>query len=126
MSQYQSAKDVSNTKWGIWLPVAVIVAAFLAYFYAPASSSAYVSMAILVGGFVIAALLFFVSPSGKQFIAFSRDAYREARKVVWPTRVDVLKLTGVVVVFVIIMALFIWGVDKTLEWFLYDLILGRV
>lgn len=126
MSQHQSAKDVSTAKWGVWLPVVIIVATFLAYFYAPKSSSIYVSMAILMGGFAVATLLFFISPTGKLFVVFSRDAYREARKVVWPTRVDVLKLTGVVVVLVVVMALFIWGVDKALEWFLYDLILGRV
>jgi preprotein translocase SecE subunit len=34
---------------------------------------------------------------------------------VWPERNDVFKLTGVVSVFVLIMAFFMWGVDKVLE-----------
>ena len=120
MSQTQ---EVSGSKWGIWVPIAILVAAFLAYFYAPKTGSVYVPPAILTGGFILAIVVFFVSPTGKAFVAFARDAYREARKVVWPTRSEVLKLTGVVFVFVAVLAMFMWGVDKFLEWFLYDFIL---
>ena len=120
MSQTQ---EVSGSKWGIWVPIAILVAAFLAYFYAPKTGSVYVPPAILAGGFILAIVAFFVSPTGKAFVAFARDAYREARKVVWPTRSEVLKLTGVVFVFVAVLAMFMWGVDKFLEWFLYDFIL---
>jgi preprotein translocase subunit SecE len=120
MSQTQ---EVSGSKWGIWIPITILVAAFLAYFYAPKTGSVYVPSAILAGGFVLAVVAFFVSPTGKAFVAFARDAYREARKVVWPTRSEVLKLTGVVFVFVAVLAMFMWGVDKFLEWFLYDFIL---
>jgi preprotein translocase subunit SecE len=56
-----------------------------------------------------------VSPTGKWFVSFAAESYREARKVVWPERNDVFKLTGVVSVFVLIMAFFMWGVDKVLE-----------
>jgi preprotein translocase subunit SecE len=64
-----------------------------------------------------------VSPSGKAFVAFAKDAVRETKKVVWPTRKEVLQMAGVVFLFVFVMALFILGVDKTIEWVLYDLIL---
>jgi preprotein translocase subunit SecE len=33
-------------------------------------------------------------------------------------------MTGYVFAFVFVMALFLWLTDKTLEWALYDLILG--
>ena len=61
---------------------------------------------------------------GRQFIAFARDASREVKKVVWPTRKESLQMTGYVFAFVVLMALFLWFTDKTLEWVLYDLILG--
>ncbi|MFZ9670905.1 MAG: preprotein translocase subunit SecE, partial [Burkholderiaceae bacterium] len=32
--------------------------------------------------------------------------------------------TGIVFVFVFVMALFLWLTDKSLEWVLYDLLLG--
>ncbi len=68
--------------------------------------------------------LFFTSESGKQLIAFGRDSVRETRKVVWPVRKEAMQMTGYVFAFVFIMALFMWFTDKTLEWLLYDLILG--
>ena len=44
--------------------------------------------------------------------------------MVWPTRKESLQMTGYVFAFVVLMALFLWFTDKTLEWVLYDLILG--
>ena len=71
-----------------------------------------------------AVALFFTSESGKQLIAFGRDAIRETKKVVWPTRKEAMQMTGYVFAFVFVMALFLWLTDKTLEWVLYDLVLG--
>jgi preprotein translocase subunit SecE len=43
---------------------------------------------------------------------------------VWPTRKESLQTAGIVFAFVVVMALFLWVSDKTLEYLLYDLILG--
>jgi preprotein translocase subunit SecE len=67
---------------------------------------------------------FFVSEAGRQLIAFGRDSVRETKKVVWPSRSEALQMTGYVFAFVLVMALFLFLTDKTLEWVLYDLILG--
>ena len=67
---------------------------------------------------------FFLSEPGKQLLAFGRDAWRETQKVVWPSRKEAIQMTGYVFAFVVVMALFLWLTDKTLEWVLYDLILG--
>lgn len=67
---------------------------------------------------------FFTSESGKSLIAYGRDSSREVRKVVWPSRKEATQMTGYVFAFVFVMALFLWLTDKTLEWALYDLILG--
>ena len=64
------------------------------------------------------------SLTGKRFLQFARDSIAEVKKVVWPTRKETLQTTLAVFVFVILMALFLWTVDKSLEWVLYDLILG--
>ena len=71
-----------------------------------------------------AVALFFTSESGKQLVAFGRDSVRETKKVVWPERKEALQMTGYVFAFVVLMALYMWITDKTLEWVLYDLILG--
>ena len=68
--------------------------------------------------------LFFISESGRQLVAFGRDAVRETKKVVWPTRKEAMQMTGYVFAFVFLMALYMWITDKTLEWLIFDLILG--
>jgi len=68
--------------------------------------------------------VFFTSAPGKELIAFGQDSIKELRKVVWPTRPEATQMTLYVFAFVVVMALFLWLTDKTLEWVLYDLILG--
>ena len=60
----------------------------------------------------------------EQLIGFGRESAREVRKVVWPTRKEAMQMTGYVMAFVFVMALFMFLTDKTLEWVFYDLILG--
>ena len=79
------------------------------------------ALLLLVAG---AVAMFFISESGRQLIAFGRDAVKETKKVVWPARKEALQMTGYVFAFVVVMALFLFLTDKTLEWVLYDLILG--
>jgi preprotein translocase subunit SecE len=67
---------------------------------------------------------FFTSEPGKQLIAYGRDSVKEVRKVVWPTRKEAAQMTAYVFAFVVIMALFLWLTDMTLEWVLYKLVLG--
>ena len=71
-----------------------------------------------------AVAMFFTTESGKQLIAFGRDSVRETKKVVWPARKEAMQMTGYVFAFVIVMAFFLFLTDKTLEWVLYDLVLG--
>ena len=71
-----------------------------------------------------AVAVFFTAESGKQLIAFGRDSVRETKKVVWPARKEAMQMTGYVFAFVIVMAFFLFLTDKTLEWVLYDLVLG--
>ena len=49
---------------------------------------------------------------------------RETKKVVWPSRKETRRRPGLVFVFMVVMALFLWLTDKSLEWVLYDLVLG--
>ena len=44
--------------------------------------------------------------------------------MVWPTRKETMQMTGLVVLFVLVMALFLWGVDSAL-FGLVKLVMGR-
>ena len=80
-----------------------------------------IALLLLLAG---AVAMFFTAESGKQLIAFGRDSVRETKKVVWPARKEAMQMTGYVFAFVIVMAFFLFLTDKTLEWVLYDLVLG--
>lgn len=101
-----------------------LVLGALAAFYTLGKSGALVQWSALIVGLVAALAVFLVSEPGKQLVAFGRDAWREVRKVVWPSRKESIQMTAYVFGFVVIMALFLWLTDKTLEWVFYDLILG--
>ena len=101
----------------------LVIAAVVA-FYALAREDLWVRTAALIAVLAAAVGTFFVSEPGRQLIAYGRDSVREVKKVVWPTRKEALQMTGYVFAFVLVMAFFLWVTDKTMEWVLYDLILG--
>lgn len=107
----------------IGVSVALVLAA-LAAFYLLGQQGALVQWIVLLVGLAAAIGVFLTAESGRQLIAFGQDAWREVRKVVWPTRKEAIQITVYVFGFVVIMALFLWLTDKTLEWVFYDLILG--
>jgi len=102
--------------------VALVIAS-LAGFYLLGKQGAIAQWGVLIVGLVAAAVVFFSSETGRELIAFGRDAWREVRKVVWPERREAIQMTAYVFGFVLIMAIFLWLTDKTIEWVFYDLIL---
>jgi len=103
---------------------AVLLVGAVVVFYLLGKQDLWLRVLALIALLAAAVGVFFTSESGKQLIAFGRDAVRETKKVVWPTRKEAMQMTGYVFAFVFVMALFLWLTDKTLEWVLYDLILG--
>ena len=78
----------------------------------------------LLAGLVVALGIAATSVMGQTFIGFARESVREVKKVVWPTRKEALQMTAIVFGFVLVMAIFLWGVDKLLGFVFYNLILG--
>ncbi|PXW93571.1 protein translocase subunit secE/sec61 gamma [Sphaerotilus hippei] len=103
--------------------IALLLGALVA-FYVLSGQGVYAQWAALVVLLAGAVTVFFMSETGKALIAYGRESVRELRKVVWPARKEATQMTGYVFAFVVVMALFLWLTDKTLEWVLYDLILG--
>lgn len=103
---------------------AVLVVAALAAFYLFSRQGPLVQWGALLLGLAAAVVVFFMSEPGKALYGFGQDAWREVKKVVWPARKEAIQMTAYVFGFVLLMALFLWLTDKTLEWLFYDLILG--
>ncbi len=115
--------SAAGDKMRMALAAALVIAALVAYYLLTGQGSL-VQWAGLLAGLMAAVVVFLTSESGRQLIAFGRDAVREVKKVVWPERKEAMQITAYVFAFVVVMALFLWLTDKTLEWVFYDLILG--
>ena len=105
------------------LAVVLAIASFLG-FYLLAKQGQIAQWGALIAGLAAAVVVFMTSELGKQFLSFGRDSVREVKKVVWPARKEAMQMTAYVFAFVVVMALFLWLTDKTLEWVFYDLLLG--
>lgn len=102
----------------------LLVAAGVAGFYLLSEQALVLRVLVVLVGVVVAAGVAWLTEPGRRFAEFAREAVAEAKKVVWPTRKETLQATGVVFAFVVTMAIVLWITDKSLEWVLYDLVLG--
>lgn len=86
------------------------VGGIVAYYHFGQYPTAYRALALLP---VLAISLFFVfmTSQGGAFFTLLREAVVETRRVVWPTRQETIQTTLVVVAFVFVMALILWGLD---------------
>ena len=78
----------------------------------------------LCAGVLLAAGVAWSSEPGKRFLSFGRDSVAEAKRVVWPSWKETYQTTGIVVLFAVVMALFLWAVDATLL-FAINKLMGR-
>ena len=118
-------ETVSTTvdKAKIGLAVVLLLAALVG-FYVLGKQGQLVQWGVLLVGLAASIAAFLSAESGRQLIAFGRDSWREVKKVVWPARKEAMQMTAYVFGFVVVMAIFLWLTDKTLEWVFYDLLLG--
>jgi len=122
-NQSTQTAGTSNDKFKIVLAVVAATAGVVLFYFLSDKSMA-VRAGALVVGLVVAAGLVWFSSVGRGFAEFASESVRETKKVVWPQRKDAMRITVVVFAFVLVMAVFLWGADKVLEFVLYDVILG--
>ncbi len=102
----------------------LLVCTGVAGFYLLGESAAIIRVAAVLAGVVLGAVVALTSAPGKQFYAFAQESTVETRKVVWPSRKESFQTTGVVFLFVVVMALFLWVVDSGLLW-VVKMLMGR-
>ncbi|MCA3178949.1 MAG: preprotein translocase subunit SecE [Burkholderiaceae bacterium] len=105
------------------LAVLAVVAGIVGW-YMLAQQPLVVRLASILAGVAAGAAIAWFSGPGQRFLAFAKDSWSETKRVVWPEKKETWMVTAYVFAFVVVMALFLWVVDKSLEWVLYDLILG--
>ena len=106
-----------------WLLVAVLVAVGVyGNSYFADESLLYRVLGLLVLA-AVAGLIALQTAQGVSFWDLTKGSRTEIRKVVWPTRQETVQTTFIVVGFVILVALILWGLDSLLGW-LVSLVIG--
>jgi preprotein translocase subunit SecE len=109
--QGKAAAMVDKIKMAV--AVALVIAGVWGYYHF--SETAQVLRVLMVlGGLIAAGAVAWLTAPGKELFVFSQEAWQEASKVSWPTRKETIQTTGVVFAFVVVMALFLFGVDTLL------------
>ncbi len=108
-----------SLKWMVVLALVVVAVAGNHYFSAESLLYRVLALLVLAGvaGFVALQTL-----KGQKFAALLKDAKSEIRKVVWPTRQELTQTTLIVIVFVLVVALILWGLDSLVSWLVSGLI----
>jgi preprotein translocase subunit SecE len=97
------------------LAVAILVGGIVGYYYY-ANLSIVVRALMVIGGVVLGIAVAMQTHKGSEFWKFMTGARMELRKVIWPTQQETIQTTIAVIIFVMIMAVFFWGLDMVLLW----------
>ncbi|MCP5162478.1 MAG: preprotein translocase subunit SecE [Hahellaceae bacterium] len=99
-----------------WLAVVVLVTVGVVGNYAFAAESLLYRVLALVVLSGLAGYIALQTVKGDKFASLVKEARIEIRKVVWPTRQELVQTTMIVVVFVLVVALVLWGIDSLVSW----------
>jgi preprotein translocase subunit SecE len=91
-----------------------LIAAGIGGFYMLGDAPAVARALSVMGGIVAAIVVMWSTATGQAALAFTKEAVAEARRVVWPSRKETIQITGIVILLVIVMAIFMWIVDLSL------------
>lgn len=94
----------------------LLVIAGIVGFYMLKDDALILRVASVLAGLVAAALVAWTTAPGREFFAFAQESVTETKKVVWPSRKETVQTTGMVLAFVLVMAIFLWIVDALLVW----------
>jgi preprotein translocase subunit SecE len=109
--------QTKESSLGMYLSILVVIGSLVVFYLDPlALTTTLYKVLVLLAGLVIASLIFFKTPQGKRLAAFTKETKIELRKVVWPTRDETVKTTGMIMVAVVIVAIFLWIVDAFFSW----------
>jgi preprotein translocase subunit SecE len=104
------------------LALLVLVAGIVGFYYFAAASQALRVVGVMAAVVVAMAIATFTQP-GRKLRGFFGESQFELRKVVWPSRDETLKTTGIIIVVVIILSLLLGLIDLILKSVVLDWLL---
>ncbi|EAZ99491.1 preprotein translocase subunit SecE [Marinobacter sp. ELB17] len=111
----RSVKSSSRLDVVKWLVVFLLVTVGVVgnqYFAAESLLYRVIALVVLAA---IAAFVAVQTSRGGRFAALLKEARVEIRKVVWPTRPELIQTTVIVIVFVLVVALLLWVMDSLIS-----------
>jgi preprotein translocase subunit SecE len=97
------------------LAAALLLGGIVGYYWF-AEASVLLRAVGVVLSLALAIVVFYTTARGREIWRFIQSARVELRKVIWPNRQETFQTTVAVIIFVIIMGLFFWGLDMFLLW----------
>ena len=113
MSVETTASKFDTVKWVV--VIALVALAVVGNSYFSDQSLLYRVLGILAIS-AVAGLIALQTAKGIAFWTLVKGSRTEIRKVVWPTRQETVQTTMIVVAFVILVALLLWGLDSFFGW----------
>ena len=115
------AKQIENLKsssdqWKTILAVLILIAGLALYYLNPLGFNSLTKVLVMLAILIVAVTVFIKSSQGDRLVHFSKETQIELRKVVWPTREETIKTTGIIMIAVVIVAIFLWIVDAFFTW----------
>jgi preprotein translocase subunit SecE len=113
MSVETTTSRFDSVKWLIVFILVAVAVVGNSYF---ADQSLLYRVLGIVAIAAVAGLVALQTAKGASFWALVKGSRTEIRKVVWPTRQETVQTTMIVVVFVLLVAMILWGLDSFLGW----------
>ncbi|MFP3014496.1 MAG: preprotein translocase subunit SecE [Arsenophonus sp.] len=107
----KNRRSFDVAKW-IFVIILLIISIVGNYYFRHYNGAWRVMVIILTIAFAVGISLW--TEKGKSTLSFSRKAYIEIRKVIWPTHQETLQTTLIVTLVTAVMALILWGLDGIL------------
>ncbi|MDH5832296.1 preprotein translocase subunit SecE [Luteimonas sp. M1R5S18] len=98
------------------LALLLVAAGVFAFYWFEGQWPGAARVAVVVVGVLAGIAVFMTSGKGHQTREFLSESRFELRKVVWPTRQEAMRMTWVVIVVVILIALMLAGFDTVIQW----------
>jgi len=97
-----------------WVIVFALLGSSIASFYMLENESVLIKVPATLALIVLAAFVAFKTDEGDRFAVFAKESRTEVRKVVWPTRQEATRSTGIVILVTIVVAFMLWLIDTVL------------
>ena len=114
----QTGSGLDSAKLAV--AVALVVGGLVAYYWFE-TQAWYLRGAYVLGGVALGLFLAWQTAMGRATLQFILSSRNEVRKMVWPTREETLQTTIFVLFTVLVIGIFMWGLDALLFWALRGL-----